>query len=373
VIERLHRDGLLGIIVAATSPAIDIFRESGLCCLAVEEQVDGDRIHDSYPLLTDHQVQKALLNRAQEIIASTKPAVVVTGCSSLGYGVDEAMVLEAARANIPSCTYMDGWGTGNVLGDVRADMLLLAEETAVSFVQGWPREHIRVIGSPRQDIIHQVDTMAERIRIRRELGIDEKGILATFFAQTPLVDGYMENWEALIGALSRFDNSHLLLAVKPHPKYPDHAKDLVRLAAGQGVPHILFLSPGGNEELFAASDLVFIVNSLCGVDHAHFVRRAGVPLGVAVYLCFGDKYRAHLQETMGYERHPYAQIGVGRTAECIDDLAKLLNDACRERRAAIEYFLATKTLRAQGAIEGFTRGIYRLIDGDTTGDKNHDG
>lgn len=373
VIERLRRDGLLHLAVAATNPALNILHESGLYCEAVEAQVNGDRIHDSYPLLPGHSIQEALLARVREIIVNTKPSVVVTGCSSLGYGVDEAMVLEAVRAGIPSCTYMDGWGVGNVLGDKRADLLLLAEETAASVVQGWPQERIIVIGSPRQDTQHQVDTIAERIKRRRELGMDEREVLATFFAQTPLVEGYMENWEVLIGALSRFDCRRLLLAIKPHPKYPDHAEDLVRLAADQGVPHILFRGPRNNDGLFAASDLVFVVNSLSGVDHAHFVGRAAMPLGVAVYLCFGAKYRAHLRETLGYERHPYAQIGIGRTAECTEDLTELLDDAFGERRAAIEYFRMAKTLCMTGAVERFARVIYRLISCDPRSDKNYDG
>jgi len=279
------------------------------------------------------------------------PDFALVGLSGFGEGIDEAVLAYARRQGVPTGAIQDYWGYLGPVGATRhPDVFFVLDERARELTVDRTRGMARIVvtGSPK----HERYRPRVAAWTRRAPGA-ERVPRVVFFLQPAEVPGLVDNVALFLAALTRV-TTPLTAALRRHPSDPVAAYLPALLAETTIAPAIVEADDGEVETEIGGADLVASCFSSVGLDHNYMQFYADRALGSVVYVTAGAAIKSFMRDTIGAERVPGAEVGMGSTFETVDDLAgwmeRTLTDERergRYRRAVRENFAAGRSPSAE--------------------------
>ncbi len=367
IIEQVKKDARLIPCVVASGPALKIFTSAGYNCIPFEGEVASSHDQYDYPLPAANARVRALIGQARDCLNALAPVILVTGQSSMGFGVDEIFMYAARtfKPDITTFTFFDFWGGFNSLGGTHADHLLVMDEFAAKLTAPGRQCRIHVVGSPKHEVNSRVNVEAIRRQGRMALGLDHETLAISFFAQTSKIAGYLDNFAYLVAALCDMERKNFKFIIKAHPKEPEETGRLLEYARSKGLMPLVVTDPAENLKLLAASDIIFLCTSLICLDHAYLSSAAASPIGCVIYLAVGEEIKAYVRENYGFVRNPLVEMGVGYMAETEADLERQLADIGRNRGLIDKYFQESQKLKGGNAVLKVVNLLYQYAAGES--------
>jgi hypothetical protein len=261
-----------------------------------------------------------LLDAAARLIADAAPDVLLVGISSLGVGLDEALLARAAWR--PTFALQDYPGDANAIGSAYAGTYLVRDAGAARVTRERLGTATIAVGSLRHAAYGRLDVEGLRAGARARIGAARDRLVVGFFGQPPEIPGHEAAVAHLTEALARWPARPLVL-LRGHPKDPGlrerHAVALRR--AGLQVHD----ATGGDvEPWLAACDVVATGFSHCSMDYAFLDVWSARPLGTVLFLLTTPEIRGFLQAYTGLARPDGVDMGLGLVAERPDEVEGLL-------------------------------------------------
>jgi hypothetical protein len=319
----LCADRRLAVTLAASGPAFDLLEGAGL--RPIRFALPDGSTH--VPVGGDHS---ALLDAASALLEDVKPDVLLVGISSLGVGLDEALLARAAGR--PTFAMQDYPGDANAVARAYADTYFVRDDAAARLT----RERFEVatvqVGSLRHAAYAGLDVPELRARTRARLGVGIEEPVLGFFGQPAEIPGHEAAFGHLAEALARRPVKPLVL-LREHPKYPDHRQRHSATLRRAGVA-VHDAAEGDVEPWLAACDVVATCFSHCSIDYAFLAAWSQEPLGSVLFLLTTDEIRRFMLDYTGMARPDGVEGGLGLLAERPEDVAPLLSRALtlEERR-----------------------------------------
>jgi hypothetical protein len=366
IIEQVTKDGRIIPYVVASGAALEIMTSAGHKCIPFEEGVASSYDQYDYPLQPADAHVLGLIDQARGYLNALGPAILVTGQSSMGFGVDEIFMYAARtfKPYITTFTFFDFWGGLNCLGGKHADHLLVMDEFAANLTAPGRQCQIHVVGSPKHEVSSQVNVEEIRRQGRIALHLAPETLAISFFAQTAKIAGYLDNFACLVATLSDMERQDFTFIIKAHPKEPEETGKLVEYARSKGLVPLVVTDPTENLKLLAASDIITLCSSLICLDHAYLSSSAAAPIGCVIYLAVGEEIKAYMRENYGFVRNPLVQMGLGHVTETKTDLERQLADIGRNRGMIDKYFKASQKLKGGNAVRNVVNLLYHCAAGE---------
>lgn len=366
IIEQVKKDGRLIPYVVASGAALKMITAAGHKCIPFEEAVASSYDQYDYPLEPANAHVLGLIDQARSCLNALEPAILVTGQSSMGFGVDEIFMYVARtfKPHIATFTFFDFWGGFNALGGTHADHFLVMDESAARLTAPGRQCQIHVVGSPKHEVSSQVNVEEIRRQGRIALHLDPETLAITFFAQTSKITGYLDNFACLVATLGEMEKKDFKFIIKAHPKEPEETGELVEYARSKGLMPLVVTDPAENLKLLAASDIITLCSSLICLDHAYLSSSAAGPIGCVIYLAVGEEIKAYMRENYGFVRNPLVQMGLGHVTETKTDLERQLADIGRNRGMIDKYFKASQKLKGGKAVRNVVNLLYQYAAGE---------
>jgi hypothetical protein len=366
IIEQVKKDGRLMPSVVASGAALGILTAAGHNCIPFEAEVASSYDQYDYPLQPANAHVLGLIDQARNFLDALEPAILVTGQSSMGFGVDEIFMYAARtfKPHITTFTFFDFWGGLNCLGGKHADHLLVMDEFAARLTAPGRQCQIHEVGSPKHEVSCQVNVEEIRRQGRMALQLAPETLVISFFAQTAKIAGYLDNFACLVATLSAMERQDFKFIIKAHPKEPEETGKLVEYARAAELVPLVVTDPAENLKLLAASDIIILCSSLICLDHAYLSSAAADPIGCVIYLAVGEEIQAYMRENYGFVRNPLVQMGLGYVAETKTDLERHLADIGRHRGMIDKYFKASQKLKGGNAVQNVVNLLYQHAAGE---------
>jgi hypothetical protein len=336
----------LDVTVAASGPAWDALAAAGLRPLRFA-------LPDGSAHVAADADPAALLEAGAALLGRVDPDVVIVGISSLGVGLDEALLARAGgRATFALQDYP---GDANAISGARAATYFVRDEGAARLTrERWGVATVPV-GSLRHAPYATLDVARLRGETRARIGAGPGETVLGFFAQPPDVPGHEAAFAHLTEALARLPAKPLVL-LREHPKHPQAA--VARAAAlrrtGARV-HDATADPAA-EPWLAACDVVTTCFSQCSMDYAFLSAWSPEPLGSVLFLLTSEDTRRFLRDYAGMVRPDGVDAGLGRMAERPEDLADLLERARGpEERSA--FHAASRSLPREARLDAIVDAV----------------
>ena len=314
LVPALRADPRASVTVAASGAAFDILAAANHA--PVRFALPGGATH--VPSGGD---PAPLLEAARALLARLVPDVLVVSISSLGVGLDEALL--AGAAGRPTFALQDYPGDANAIDGAFAGLYFVRDEAAARLTRVRFGVATLPVGSLRHAAYAGIDVLALRGRTRAALGAGDRPVIG-FFGQPPEIPGHEAAFRDLVAALARRPPAPLCV-LREHPKALDlRDAHLAALAAG-GVPARDATGPGAVELWLTACDLVTTCFSHCAMDYAFLNAVSPEPLGAALFLLTTPEARAFVRESTGLEAPDGVELGLGRVAATAADVVRLLD------------------------------------------------
>lgn len=313
VCPALRADARLDVRVAASGPAFDLLEAAGERPLRFAPT--GGAAHvpaggDPVPLLA----------AAGDLIRDADPDVLLVGISSLGVGLDEALLARAAGR--PTFALQDYPGDANAVGRAYAGTYFVRDEAAARLT----RERFGVatvaVGSLRHAAYAGLDVARLRSQTRVRIGAAAGRPVLGFFGQPAEIPGHEAAFIHLADALARRPVKPLVL-LREHPKFPDHRERHAALLRAGGVT-VHDAADGDVEPWLAGCDVVATAFSHCSIDYAFLGAWSREPLGSVLFLLTTDEIRRFMRDYTGMARPDGVEAGLGLVAERPEDVEPLL-------------------------------------------------
>ncbi len=352
VVKYLQGNDSCKIHVVASPPALGIFQNERIPVIQFRGEIESEIDQNDHPFSSKDLYIQSLMEQAGGIYNELKPDVLITGQSAMGYGVDEIFMYLAKTGNkkIPTYTFLDFWGGGNAIGGAFADELFVVDEQAKELSNFVKKDNIHVVGSPRHQTKPNIDFARERDKYRSKNGIDGSCILVSFFAQTYKIEGYYENYTALVDVISAIKDFKLEFKIKVHPKGIGHVEELLAHAKKRGLSPEVLSCPKDNLNLHLASDVIFLCTSMTGMDHAYLSSYSNIPIGFIVYLSIGETIKRYKLRNYGFENNPLIENGIGYIAQSKESIKGFI-ECAGNNNLEKKYHLATQKLSRTNAVE----------------------
>ena len=313
VCPALRADARLEVAVAASGPAFDLLEAAGERPLRFAPARGAAHV----PAGGD---PAPLLDAAGDLIRDADPDVLLVGISSLGVGLDEALLARAAGR--PTFALQDYPGDANAVGRAYAGTYFVRDEGTARLT----RERFGVatvaVGSLRHAAYAGLDVARLRARTRARIGAAPGRPVLGFFAQPPEIPGHEAAFIHLADALARRPVKPLVL-LREHPKFPDHRERHAALLRAAGVA-VHDAAEGDVEPWLAGCDVVATGFSHCSMDYAFLGAWSPEPLGSVLFLLTSDEIRRFMREYSGMARPDGVEAGLGLVAERPEDVEPLL-------------------------------------------------
>jgi len=261
-----------------------------------------------------------LLDAAARLVADTAPDVLLVAVSSLGVGLDEALLARAGGR--PTFALQDYPGDASAIGGAYAGTYLVRDEAAVRATRERIGAAAVAVGSLRHAAYAALDVARLRAGTRARIGAGLGRIVVGFFGQPPGIPGHEAAVAHLTDALARWPARPLVL-LRGHPKFPAdgarHAHALRQAGVAVREAH-----DGDVEPWLAACDVVTTGFSHCSMDYAFLDSRSPSPLGAVLFILTNPEIRCFLREYTGLERPDGVDAGLGLVAEAPDQVEPLL-------------------------------------------------
>jgi hypothetical protein len=334
IADALRADPAFAVTIVASEPAASALRRAG-------EHLLPFALPDGRTHIETGEDPAPLLAAARTVIDTHRPDVALVSSSSLGAGVDEALL---AVAPVPTFAMQDFWGDANLALGVPAQRYLVFDEEAAELTVRRFGVRALVVGSPKHARYGRLD-VAQLRRDGRALACAESDRpIVGFFAQSRRIPGHDETFATLLDVLRSLDPAPLLL-VRGHPKFVEEARGLVKRAQASGTSAYDATTSGEAEMWLAGCDVVTTVFSTCGLDHTYLAAHAPAPIGTLLYLLCAASARGFFETSAGLTTIPGVERGRGTMVNRPEDLASALASALgpEARRA---YWIAAQAVRA---------------------------
>jgi len=337
--RALRGDPRLAVTVAASGPAFDLLDGDGLRPLRFALPDGSTHV----PAGSD---PSKLLDEAGALIERVDPDVLLVSISSLGVGLDEALLARAGGR--PSFALQDFPGDANAVGGAYAGTYFVRDEAAGRLTRERFGLATVAVGSLRHAAYAALDVGRLRASVRARIGAAPEQPVLGFFAQPPEIPGHEAAFAHLAETLARRPAPPIVL-LREHPKYPDHRAR--RAAALREVGVTVHDATGGEAEPWlAACDVVVTCFSHCSMDYAFLSARSEEPLGSVLFLLTTDEIRRFMREYAGVCLPDGVAAGLGSVAERAADVEPLLARALsadeRER-----YHAASRRLPREARVD----------------------
>jgi hypothetical protein len=291
----LRAAGDFEVTVAASGPAYDLLA-------AADERPLRFELPDGSAHVAVSANPARLLEGAAALLAKVDPDILVVTISSLGVGLDEALL--ARSGGRPTFALQDYPGDANAIHGAHAGTYFVRDEAAADLTRRrWGVAAIPV-GSLRHAPYARLDVPGLRVETRARIGAAAGQAVLGFFAQPADV---------------------------PAQAAAAHAAAL--RATGAAVHDAT--ADGAAERWLAACDVVTTCFSHCSMDYAFLDAWSPEPLGSVLFLLTRDETRRFMADYAGVTRPDGVEAGLGRVAERAEDLPALIARALGpdERRA----------------------------------------
>jgi hypothetical protein len=325
VAPALRARGNLDVHVAASGPAMVILAAAGERPLPFALPDGSTHVspgHDPTPLL----------EAAAALLARLDPHALVVGISSLGVGLDEALLHEAGGRS--TFALQDYPGDANAIDGAFAHVYFVRDEAAARLTRRrFPVETVPV-GSLRHETYASLDVPSLRARTRARLGAGPDTAVLGFFGQPGEIPGHEAAFDHLVRALAAADTRpHVVL--REHPKSGRHRQSHLAALRQAGAAVFDASEDDSAEPWLAACDVVATCFSHCTMDYAYLSARSPEPLGSALFLLTTPEARRFMREYAGIEEPDGAGLGLGRVVRAPGEVPAALRAAltATERRA----------------------------------------
>jgi hypothetical protein len=222
-----------------------------------------------------------LLEEAKTIIENFKPDAILTGLSSPGIGIDEALI--ASAKNIDTYSIQDLEGLVVTAFGKTAKNYFVANNQSKQLTSRHKGIKIYTIGDLKYHQYSNLEPSTLRTEGRSTLGLNTNDRAITFYGQPAWhTSGYVSS----IVELAKNLDQNQKIFYRPHPKETDtDIKNTIRIFEEKNLA-IKIDGTACIEESLCATDAVITVYSTCATDLIHLIRNSKSPLGVAVYLFF---------------------------------------------------------------------------------------
>lgn len=323
VCPALRADARLAITVGASGPAFDILDAAG-------ERPLRFALPDGSTYVPAGGDPAALLDATGRLIDETSPDVLLVSISSLGVGLDEALLARAAGR--PTFALQDYPGDANAIGRAYAGTYFVRDEAAGRLTRERFGPATVAVGSLRHAAYGGLDVERLRARTRQRLGVAAGQPVLGFFGQPAGIPGHEAAFGHLADALARRPVKPIVL-LREHPKFPDHReRHTAALRRAGAVVHDA--AEGEVEPWLVACDVVATGFSHCTMDYAFLHAWSREPLGSALFLLTTDEIRRFMRDYTGLAVPDGVETGLGLVAERPADVEPLLARAltAEERR-----------------------------------------
>jgi hypothetical protein len=265
-----------------------------------------------------------LLGAARALLARLEPDAIVVGISSLGVGLDEALL--ATAGGRPTFALQDYPGDANAIDGALAGLYFVRDEHAARLTRERHGAAALPVGSLRHAAYAALDVPRLRRETRGRLGAGGERAVVGFFGQPPEIPGQERAFADLVGALAGLAPRPLVL-LREHPKSPELTRAHLAALGVAGLDAHDATGAGAVEPWLAACDLVTTCFSHCSMDFAFLSAASPEPLGATLFLLTAPEARAFLAAYAGSAEPDGVGQGLGRVAEragALPELVRLL-------------------------------------------------
>jgi hypothetical protein len=339
VAPALRADGRFAPTVAASGPALDLLAAAG-------ERPERFVLPDGTAHVAAGGDPGALLDAAAALVERAAPDVIVTGISSLGVGLDEALLARAGGR--PTFALQDYPGDANAVAGAYAGTYFVRDEPAAALTRARFGVAAVPVGSLRHAAYARVDVAALREATRRRLGAAPGRPVVGFFGQPAEIPGHETAFAHLVQALGGRAPSPLVV-LREHPK-AGALRDRHLAMLGEAGLAAHDASEGGVEPWLAACDLVATCFSHCTMDFAFLSAMSETPLGAVLFVMTTPECRAFVRDYAGLDVPDGAERGLGRIATAPGEVGALV-DLCLSEAGRRAYHAVARTLPRRVAFD----------------------
>lgn len=298
-----------------------------------------------------------LIAKAQIVLDEVKPDAVFVALSTLGVGIDEALL---AACQVPSFAIQDFWGDVNLGIGTPADVYFVLDEFAAQVSrERWSVNAIPV-GSPKHTRYQFLDVDLLRQETRYKLGVGSDRPIIGFFGQSSGIPGHEAAFSDLVGAVSDLESWPLFL-LRDHLKFPDDRHAHMKLLIETGLTAVDVTNESSAEDWLAACDVVVTCFSTCALDHAYLSAYARHPIGTVMYALCNPEIQAFVRELCGFLVFPTVRQGLGKVAKNTASIKPLLELSLANREVAA-YHAASKQLSTTASLQRIVDTVMEAID-----------
>ena len=342
----LRADGRADVVLVASGAAFDALTAAG-------EAPQRFVLPDGAAHVQDGSDREPLLRATRELLSRLRPDVIVVGISSLGVGLDEALL--ACAGSRPTFALQDYPGDANAIDGKFAGLYFVRDEAAARLTRARHGAAALAVGSIRHARYAALDVQAMRSQTRVRLAVGDRAIVG-FFGQPAEIPGQEQGFRDLVSALARRSPRPLVL-LREHPKSPFlRTSHLVALeAAGLSVHDATGVQP--IEPWLVSCDVVATGFSHCAMDYAFLDAGSPEPLGATLFLLTTPEAREFLRASSGEPLPDGVAQGLGIVAETAAEVTRAL-DTLLTPEARRRYHEASRQL-PRGA--SFARLVETLL------------
>jgi hypothetical protein len=350
VLPALRASRRFTVRVVASEPALDMLDAAGESPTAFS--LPGGASHvaaeaDAAPLLA----------AAARLVRELEPDALLVGVSSLGFGLDEALL--AAARDRPTFALQDYPGDASAIGGAYASLYFVRDDAAARLTRARFGAPARPVGSLRHATYATLDVPALRAATRERLAVRDGRAVVGFFAQPAVIPGQRAAFEHLVAALAEVAPDALVV-LREHPKSPEEARTRLAVLRAAGLEAYDASLADDVEPWLAACDVVTTCFSHTSIDYAFLSAQCLRPLGAVVFLLSAPATRSFMREA-GPATPDGVDAGLGLCADSPAEVPRLLRAALGEeaRRA---YHAASRRLPARADINAIIRTVAEAAE-----------
>jgi len=300
--------------IVAHSPAFEYFEAEGFPVRHIQ----------CPPLNNIHDPMKAeLFQETDHILATESPDAILTGLSSPGVGIDEALTY---RGKTPfKYSVQDSEGQVVLGFDRAAPTYFVASTRAAAKTERYPGIETVVVGSLRHACYAKLSPKQLRASGRNLLPpLTAAGMIVGFYGQPAWQwKGYSRTIVQLVTSL-RHVMPEALVVYRPHPKESqDERNATLTLFASGGMKVVSDPNPDIETSL-CVPDIVVSCFSLCGIDQVYLQRQSNIPLGTVLYLLFEPDIFKTYSDDSGSDVPWHVEDKMAFAVRRLEDLDQLL-------------------------------------------------
>jgi len=261
-----------------------------------------------------------LLDQARELVVRIQPDVIVTGISSLGVGIDEALL--AVASGRPTFAVQDYPGDANAIDGAYAGEYLVRDDDAARLTRTRFDVKATAVGSLRHAGYTALDVTALRERKRADLGAGARPVIG-FFGQPPEIPGHEAIFGHLVEALPGRRPAPVVV-LREHPKAQGTRETHTAALLRAGVS-VVAGDDGPVESWLVACDVVTTPFSHCAIDFAFLSAASPDPLGTVLFLLTAPETWAFMREHSGLQVPDGVDAGLGVIARSPTEISGMLD------------------------------------------------